>query len=958
MGSVFNIPAEQPFALALATGLLRRFGPAELARVRLLLPSRRACLGLQDAFLDAGDGAPLLLPRLTPVAESADDEPWLDGFDAGHLPPALGDLRRQLLLTDLVRAQDPDLPDEQAFRLAAELGTLIDELTVEGVPLAALADLSFDEVPEHFSQIGRFLGLLAGSWPNVLAEEGRLDAVERRRRLLAATAARWTERAPGPVVLAGITGSVPAVGALAAVVAAMPEGIVVLPGLDPELGDAEFEALVQVHPQWGFSRLLRQLGLAPSAVAPWPYDVARTAPDRRRLFARMANPAGWAAPVGLDVGRALAGVRSLEAPHLADEALAIALELRLLLEDPDARAIVVTPDRNLARRIAAELGRFGVALEDSAGQPLDQSAPGNFVLLAAHAFLDPDPVVALLALLKHPLARLGGPVAACRRLARALELQLRAAGGSGFGWQAIDRAATALGDADTESMARLHAFAAPLRSLAACDAVPLGDLVGAHLGLVQALAADGEADDAELWAGTAGDELTRFLQDLQGALQGLRPLAPSAYPPILATAMASRSVRRPFRYHPQIELLGRFESRLADADLVILAGLNEGVWPPIADAGPWLGRRQRREVGLPPAEQHLGFAAHDFVQLAASAPGLILSRSRRDAGGAPTLPSRWLSQLDRALAAADGTSRLLPSHAGAWARSFDVPPGRPAPRPRPGPRPPVAARPSQLSVSAVERLIHNPYAVYAERVLGLRPLEPLVRPPDASERGMLVHRALERFTQGDVPRAVEDADAMMLAIGDEVLDPRVLGEAVVALWGPRFRRTAAWFVRQDGECRASGRPVAAEQEVVRRVQVEGRELRLVGRIDRLEHATDALAIVDYKTGSAPPDRDVVQGWRPQLPLLGALVASGDSPPVAALAHWELKGGDPAGRVAALSDVGQLIETTFAGVLALLRAYENPAVPYLPVPRPQTSRFPDPFAPLSRDQEWLDAEALD
>ncbi len=960
MAGVVSIPAEAPFAATLARGLLAEHGPRGLARLRLVLPSRRACLVMQEAFLDANAGAPLLPPRLVPVGDAAGELGLLDAAAEWGVPPALGDLQRRFLLFELVRRVQSELPDEQAFRLADALRELIDELDQEDVPVTALAGLEAGDAPEHWQRIARFLDLLAGTWGAIEREAGGIGRVARRGRLLTEVAARWREQDPGPVVVAGVTGSVPAVAALMATVAALPGGRVVLPGVDPAPAPGLAEATGPAHPQWGFARLLERLGLTLQAVPSWPDDLA-AGDQRRRLLGAMTTPATLTPPA-VDLDRALAGVEIVEAPDVGSEALAVALRLRELLET-DGRALVVAPDRQLARRIAAELERFDLAVEDSAGQPLDQTAPGSFALLVAHAALDPDPVVPALAVLKHPLARAGRDAATCRRLARALERRLREGVESPPGFKRLEAAATAAGGEVAEWFDGVAAATGELRSVREAEAVAFADLLAAHRTALSALAGDDGGDDRELWAGTTGHALAAFLDELATAGAGATVVASVAFAPMLASAMAASPVRRMEAGHPQIEILGRFEARLASADLVVLAGLNEGAWPPAPDPGPWLARRHREALGLPPPEQHLGFAAHDFVQLAASAPELLLTRSRRDAAGAPTVPSRLLDRWRRVLARARPPREIAVSRALDWALAFDRPAGPLRPIARPKPAPPAAARPRRLSVSDVERLIHNPYAVYAARVLRLEPLEPAHGGVDARERGLLVHQALERFvrTYPDVLPAAPEA--ALVAVGAEVFDRERLGDATVALWWPRFVRVAKWFVETESARRGELERVVAEAKAKLRLPVGDGEIELRGRIDRLDRRRDgSCAIVDYKTGTAPRRKEVTDGLRPQLPLLAALVEGGGlgvdgAAMVSRLAYLELKGGEPPGaEPLVLEDPADIVVRTLDGVKRLLAAYAAGEVPYLPLPRPRASARADPVAPLARDQEWLDGEA--
>ena len=136
---VYTIAPEASFLDALASGLRARWGDSPVAPsdAVVLLPTRRACRGLRDAFLRVSDGRPLVLPRMLPLGDLDADELALAGDEAApgpgpidDLPPAVAPLRRQLLLARLiltwsrgafgagVRARPRE---DQAARLAAEL---------------------------------------------------------------------------------------------------------------------------------------------------------------------------------------------------------------------------------------------------------------------------------------------------------------------------------------------------------------------------------------------------------------------------------------------------------------------------------------------------------------------------------------------------------------------------------------------------------------------------------------------------------------------------------------------------------------------------------------------------------------------------------------------------------------------------------------------------------------------
>ncbi|HFA59766.1 MAG TPA: double-strand break repair protein AddB, partial [Rhodospirillales bacterium] len=651
-------------------------------------------------------------------------------------------LRRRLLLARLLRAAEK-VPFEQAIRLADALARFLDEVQTEEADLSGLAGLAPEEFAEHWQKLLRFLDILRESWPAILAERGVMDPAERRRRLLDLQAASWRRRPPaGPLLAAGISGSIPAVARLLATVAEV-GGWLVLPGLDRDLDPRNWQAVRAdaTHPQHGLARLLKRLGIEPEAVRIWPETGADGRKDAARagLWREVLRPSGtseqWSRNprFGAD---ALRGIGLVEAPDLAREAMAIAVRLRERLETPDRTAVLVTTDRNLARRVAAELQRWNVPVEDSAGIPLDQSPPGSFLLLSAHLLAEGAAPATLLAAFKHPLA-MAGDAGAFRRRVRALErLLLRGPRPCSdlreLRERVARRAARAL-EAEGEAAERawpvpvpprelldwldaILAHAAPFLRLAERETAPLADLLEAHLAFAEFLASDEEGSPEPLWAREAGRRASAFVAELAAAAAEVGELPVAAYPAVLAVLMGAETVRPQRPGHPRIAILGQFESRLLQADLVILGSLNEGHWPRGVDGGPWLNRRMRDALGLPPLEQRIGFAAHDFL-LAASAPEVLLTRAAKDETGAPTVPSRWLQRLYAVLGAAGiDPADLADRRSLELATALDRHDGPQRPWPRPAPRPPAAARPTAFWASDIEHLMRDPYRFYARRI--------------------------------------------------------------------------------------------------------------------------------------------------------------------------------------------------------------------------------------------------
>src|SRR5918996_4904245 len=608
MPGVVTIPAGVPFLEALAAGLLAESdGDAQaLADALVLLPTRRACRLLAEAFLRRSAGGALLLPRFQPLGEVGPDEVLLEGGLDLALPPVIGSLRRQWLLARLFERSHWQAT--HALHLATELAGLLDELQTERVPVDALARLVPAPLAEHWQKNQQVLAVIAEVWPEVLAAEGALDPAERRHRLLSELAARWRAAPPqGRVVAAGSTGSIPATRTLLGAIAALPGGTVVLPGLDQAMDEASWLRLDPGHPQHGLKQLLEALNVERTAVGSWPAPgVVGTDPARARLLGEVMRPAATIAAWQHLPPPAPAATRGLTIEQHADlpgEALALALRMRAALETPGRTAALITRDRQLARRVAAELHRWAIEVDDSAGTPLDQTPPGAFLLLTARLAVEGVTPVALLAALKHPFARNGQDQGSFREQVRALELAClrgpRLAGGFAGILVELRRAyGRASGDERRRQrlgklitfVGQLEQAARPFLELAGARATELPALVRAHLAFAEALARPERGASGPLWAREAGEAAAAFCAELLAAGDPEHRIPPAAYPALLAQLMAARPVRSRAPKHPRLHVWGQLEARLQHADLLLLGGLNEGTWPALADPGPWLSR--------------------------------------------------------------------------------------------------------------------------------------------------------------------------------------------------------------------------------------------------------------------------------------------------------------------------------------------------------------------------------
>ncbi len=1011
---------------------------------RIYLPTRRAARALAAAMLaQAGQGVGAqLLPRILPLGDVDEDELQLaaqaaalehGGHHAALPPPAIAPLPRLFRLAELMRdwafsedAQGWRLAAHlrrhagAALRLARSLARLIDSFENEEQPLDAIDRLWKDEPlaperAEHRLAAQHLLAFLARRWPAWLAEQGLTGAAARRAQLIRLEA-EWLAANPpaAPVLAAGSTGSMPATAHLLATIARLPTGCVVLPGLDVDMDDESWQALEPGHPQYGMKVLLEEHLQADRREVQVldPDDGASGAPSARALLLREAlrpveTTDRWRQAVR-ESRQALQdgadGLHLLLAPTRRQEALAIALLMRETLQQPERTCMLITPDRTLARAVRAELARWHIAVDDSAGQPLIDTLSGAFLKLLLEAALHDFAPLHLMALLRHPLACFGMARADCAGAADDLELAvLRPARrfdglsmlpdmvarrrqvvkeGSGHEHPNV----RILSDADWQAV---HELADHLREVLQplCEALGRGAREGRAAELLQCLLQVAEQattppeEDCLLWRGEAGEALAMALAEiLADADDKAAPaMRPADFVNFLQAELAQRVVRPRHEAHARLSILGLLEARLLRADRVILGGLNEGIWPEVAQNDPWLTRTDRKALHLPVPERRIGLSAHDFAQAAGSSEVWLTCSERIDQQ--PAEPSRWIVRLQAVLGAAGLDSLLLRER---WpldmAARLDVPATPRGPVSPPRPCPPLHLRPRHISASRVRTLLRDPYAIFARQVLRFVPLDPLSPLPTPALFGIMVHAALEDFIRR-WPRDLPDNAAEELFHLFEQKHAEYIGDdAHLMQVRGRLRRMAeAWVKECEQRWRADGALLRshAESEGALTFDVAGRECRLTARADRIDVLRDGtLRIIDYKTGVLPKRNPASSRYDPQMDLeaaialQGGFAATGEVHSVRELILARLSGGDeeplklenwhvPGRRKNEdRRDVRQRAEDALGGLERLLAGYMDEAQPYLPLDHGERDRRPGDFDHLNRWREWLSLLATD
>jgi ATP-dependent helicase/nuclease subunit B len=980
--SIYNIAAHGGFADALAQGLIDRFAKDAfgLARGLVILPNNRAQRALQEAFVRLSEDG-LLLPQMAVIGDLDLDESIGVALDSGELaldiPAAVDPMDRLLTLAQLIqkeiRLREDAILAKDALRLAREFASTLDQLNIEEISLADLMKTEPEslDLSSHWQDSYRFFLIIAEKWRQQLEKWQRVDQAVRRNALFDHIAKSWKTSPPGHfVVAAGVTTSARAIARFLETIAFMPLGLVVLPDLDLIMPDEEWDLLgpfkpnpetghmaraQETHPQYHMKLLLDRMSIARGEILRWPRtgESGAAAKRSRALSNAFAIPkltVRWQTLESSE--RSLAGVQTVEASNSAEEAQVIALLAREAVEDPDQRVAIVTPDRSLATRISAHLQRWDIQVDDTAGQPLAKLPEGVFFLNLLAAVADGFPPAEFLALLKHPLVQRGDGRLLWLDQVRQLDLLLRGPRPAP-GLAGID----ALLKSDNRRTKKLREAIAPWWKSTRTMFAPMENLFAPPLDwphLLDQLRQLAETlTDGAIWAGPGGRELAELLTKLQvRAEMGPIRIAANELACYFETLMAEISVRPPYGGHPRIALYGLLEARLQQSELVICCGLNEGSWPQAITPDPWLAPMIRKSLGLPVQERQIGLSAHDLVG-AMGAKRVILSRARRDDSG-PSIASRFLLRLKGMC----GDNLKEHPEARTWMSAIDQPKMESPPYERPAPMPSAEQRHIPISVTQVDSLIADPYSFYAKKIMGFASLDMIDADPSAAWRGTIIHDILDQWAKQDhyAPGALRER-------AQAFLDDPGLHPLMRSLWAPRLLEGLAWIADTLAANGKTGRePIASE--IYGKAEIAGVELSgIADRIDRMPEG--GLAIVDYKTGGAPSNKALIEGYNLQLGLLAAIAELGGFKDIegeaVAFEYWSLakkSGTDSFGHVRSpTKGRGDNIIAADAMVDHAVARFNEAADRYLKGVEPMTAKLHPEYAryadydQLMRLEEW-------
>jgi ATP-dependent helicase/nuclease subunit B len=997
----YTIPASQAFADNLVTGIIDKFPePEQLARIELYLPSRRAISSIKEAFFKHQNQGPILLPKMFAVGEPDEEVAINIAIERLELDEAINGFERQCLIASQIQhfpIGGRRIAPAPAMKLASSLCMLIDQMQRAGTPLSAIKDVLPDELSTHWQEILKFLTILFDYWPSILAERGQIDPVARQQQLLQAQLDFWTSHPPNaPIILAGSTGTLPMTRAFMKVISQLPMGVVIFPGIELDIEDADWCAIEQdpVHPLHQIARSMVEFELPLSEVRYWHVTEQmqhKSVRSRQIVLRELMRPASRTSQwrrLAVDQSElspsSLEGLKVMSVTDAFQEAELIAGLMRQALETPNKTAMLITPDRMLARKVQAALTRWNILVDDSAGSALILSSPARFLALIIRVVQEDASPHALRALFKHPFATAGLPRAEFIHLANLFEEQILRGPLPRKNWESWT-----LLVAQTPKLKNfwqtclLPAFI-PLRDAFKAINPSLDTLAIALMQTAQNLGAlpenrldenrvdsDSDINDTQsdaafhIYSDFAGVILLELLSDMI-RFGDSYPLAASEFYNTFSVLCQEKVVRTPYNQHPRLKILGTIEARMQQADTVILGGLNEGVWPPFSQRDMWINNASRTQLGLPDRHWRIALSAHDFMMAAAS-PEVMITRSVIT-DGAPTQISRWLARLDAVVAAA-GLSSYLDKQIPVWMKAVNARkiPDIVKPIARPEPKPALAQRPSQISATDFDQWITDPYGFYVKKILKIRQKNPIDEPPSVALRGSLIHDVIAEFsTRYPTGKLPEDAGEQLHKIVDAHLSKWSNIAYIDLFWRQKISVILNWFLEEEGRRRDERFQVVVEKEGKLELSIGQRLILVTARADRIElHQGNHYKIIDYKSGNPPSKLAVSLGRAVQLLVEAAILSKGGyglSDKTAQdieLFYWQLKGRETA--PAKIDDVTPDdfdVSIIFDQLLALVQSFENEEQPYLSEPnsaqRPKFSQVRH----LARIKEWRAFEVND
>lgn len=928
---IYSVSFSQLFLGSIADYLLSRTSDFALSEWTVYLPTRRSCMVLEETLFQKNPQTSFILPRIVALGETTPEELILMSSELVEelslLPAVIRPSRRRLLLATLIekfRYSERGMGADLALKWADKLTAILDEMRTHDVNLKTLKEIGpVSGHAEHWEKIHTFLSLVSNHWDSILEEEQAVESITWQKRILDAYAHFLkTQGTRKPIMIAGSLGTIPSTANLIQAISKLPNGVVVLPGLEKI---KQKEPVSPRHPQFFLFALLEKLDINPCHVeylTDTQHFDTDTSCHKKSEFQ------------GIEIQ--CENLSYMEASDQAEEARLVAISIRKALEEGKKKIVCVATDQALLKRINTELEVWDIVPLSPQSRSLIDTNLGSFLHLVTLGLSNPFPVVALASLCKHALSKKTEDWNLFERYI------LRKWTGS-YSLQALDYAVQrAENQMDLDTWNQVADFYNQLKKL-------LMDRDGTHslkyylkkIDTFLRWLAEHDEPAESLFLILCPEEAESFQtlwEDLHKS-GDLEIVHPQNLSDVFFTLLQQPYQALVGGHTQEVLLLPPADARFIDADLKILAGLNEGVWPLEPPKDPFFTYNMRQSLKLPPLESKIGQSAHDFLSCLCGPGDKLITRSLR-IGGVPSIPSRFLSYLHLGLKR-KGLKLHSSNELKQWSRDLYLPPQK-ITLGIPAPCPPANLRPNRLSVTEIGLLLKDPYSIYAKHILKLTELNFFSNQHQYRSFGIFVHECLHEwnrdFNKTEAPSFLNRAKFLFGLHFGSWEENR--------FWWEKFLNLLKWVSLQSPW---SNTVTEIRGEIV--LPIGDHLFTLFGKADRIDWNEQSLRIIDYKTGGVPSGSSVKSGESPQL-LLEALIfyKNGFSGlPIAPLTSLEYWGVLTEEKVILKDDLNLFISNIEQRLQKLMTSFLNDSTPYLSYPKGKLSDYS--YDHLSRFQEW-------
>lgn len=898
MPGYYHIPITNSFIDTLALGFKEKFSSSKnnYSDITLILPNNKSCQNFKFSLGKIHDG-PIALPQIISLSEITEihNDSFYDSDSFKSIPEHFEDHEISTFLTSGLMQKFNDLLDKKPLgfykSLAESFLQFIGELENADISENRLNALRKTQL--FANDNSSFLDNLLTAYKHFKSSTDKISYIERRNLIIKKRSEFYNSTKPeNHILIAGSTGSVKATRNLIAEISSLKNGHAIIQSQDVILGDSEITASNPAHP---ISDLKESLNIKQDK--PW-YESEEIQPTQniaKAIFTEAKNP------LELD------NLKLLEADNIYIEAKIIAL---LICKESakNCSSLIICNNPELKKLIYLELNNFGFIDTNYEKKNISNQ---NFIL---HLNLVRD-LVKLLHdksdqnqirnILKSPLIKEQDQIDEL--------LQLTLNSRNKILTSKLDRIP------DSEMLKNFFNFLEELHFNSKLKS-QAKDLILNYLKLTELLQIPCE------------DQLIRFLSEIANLDNDLELSSPLEFLEFLERKIYAENINIDGK---EITIVSSMDARLKLHDNVIISDFNEGTFPEKTKSNSFMS--DFPEINNELNEKHFSQLANDIAGQLFS-KNVFLTRSKF-IKNKETIASRWLIKLQLMLK--DSEDILDNSYAEAIAKlsvceqvTSEISQASPDSK----------ARIHNFSITQIETLLRNPYAIYAENILRLRELKDFSQ-ETAADFGNFIHNCLDHYGKNIAKLNTEEKLTNTTAYAIKLLDKLNISKAIKNLWLIRYENIAKWFIEIDSNNNAI--EVFTEYSLESSLP-ECQHILLKGKIDRLEISDSGFEVIDFKTGSMPKVADINLGISSQLPLECLLVTKNLNLNNAKASYYIVSGRKAmAGEVKEVKRLDELLSNAGSGLTNAIKQYQDENTPLIASPDPRRKPAYDNYKHLAR-----------